>query len=643
MNPSTPASARVRSTLRYTAIALAVLGVVQLVALYELLMRDLAHMVLTQAELVADNAAAAVVFEDETDAQALLESLQRTPQVMGATLATPQGVLAQVGQITRSQQIRSRSGSQAQVVRAPDHVIARAPLRADGAVVGTTWVQYSTASVWMQLGTFATLTLVACLAAWFTLAVIARRLAGAVDHASRRLEHLARVDVVTGLPNRRAFNQVLSERLAQDGSRTLIAIIDLDNFKDVNDGFGHAVGDKMLQTLGARLAGDTVRSSGVRVFRLGGDEFGVIAALSAHRDSPTQILRDIRRVLTPPLTVDQHQFQVAASIGACTAPMDGTEPEELFRKADTAMYEIKRRGKNDFCLYHPAIEQAYQERLVLTRELRDAVAAKELTLFYQPVINLQSGRIDGVEALLRWQHPGRGWVSPGVFIPLAESCGLIAEIGRWTLEAACEQAMAWQAAGEAPVNMAVNISMAHLLEPEFLGHLRHTLTISGLQPSRLKLEITESVLAESFDAVSARLSHIRALGVRLSVDDFGTGYSSLAYLPAFPVQELKIDKSFVSRLPGDGEPIVEAILRLAESFDMDVVAEGVETLEHLAYVRSAGCGHVQGFLFSPAVPPDELAELRRDFKLGDRLVTDTPAHRSVVAIGEHARPANQEM
>lgn len=643
MKMPAPASARVRTTLRYTAVALIAMSVIQLVALFELLMRDLASIAMTQAELVADNASAAVVFEDARDAQGLLESLKRTAEVTGATLATPQGMLAHFGVVNRGQQIRSQSSTQARAVRALGHVTARAPVIVDGALVGTTWVQYSTAAVWTQLGIFAALTVVACVAAWVTLAIISRRLAGAVDHASRRLEHLARVDVVTGLPNRRAFNQVLAERLSQDGSRTLIAIIDIDNFKDVNDGFGHAVGDKMLNMLGARLAGDAIRSSGVRVFRLGGDEFGVIAALSAHRESPTQILRDVRRVLSQPLTIDQQQFQVSASIGACTAPTDGTMAEDLFRKADTAMYEIKRRGKNDICLYHPAIEQAYQERLVLTRELRDAVASQALTLYYQPVVNLESGRIDGVEALLRWPHPSRGWVSPGVFIPLAESCGLIGEIGRWTLEAACAQAVAWQSAGEPPVNVAVNISMNHLLEPEFLGHLRHTLTISGLQPSRLKLEITESVLAESFDAVSARLSHIRALGVRLSVDDFGTGYSSLAYLPAFPVQELKIDKSFVSRLPGDGEPIVEAILRLAESFDMSVVAEGVETPEHLAYVRSAGCGHVQGFLFSPAVPPDELVSLRREFRLGDQLVTDTPARRSVVNLSEHARPANQEM
>ncbi|WP_348674863.1 EAL domain-containing protein [uncultured Abyssibacter sp.] len=612
------ARARLRTAQKYTLLAFCVLCGVQSLVVFKLLADDLEDAAQVQANMLAAVAAHAVADHDAGAVRAHLKNLPHQLSTIAAEVRSDAHTLAAFGPPI------TESGAK----RRWTTLTVTSPIQRDATVIGTAVVQVSIQAVWLRLAIFAGLTALVCLVALATVSVFAGRLAHAIDAASQQLRQLAKIDPLTGLPNRRAFNDLLQALTREDDQRTLVAVIDIDNFKDINDGLGHGVGDHLLKQLGERFTRETALGAEVRIFRLGGDEFGLIATLSARAGSGEHLLQDVQRVLATPIRIGGRRFQLAVSIGACVTPDDGRDPDELFRKADTAMYEIKRNGKNSYCLYNPGLEREHQERYELIRDLREAITRGELSVAYQPIVNLRSGQIDGAEALLRWRHPGRGWVSPGVFIPLAEEAGLIQSIGHWVLMEVCRQITDWTDHGEPPLTVSVNLSVKHLLEPDFVRQLQKALTETGVPPSQLKLEITESVLGESFDAVAARLSHIRTMGVRLSVDDFGTGYSSLAYLPAFPVQEVKIDKSFVSRLPGDGAPIVDAIMRLAESFGLQVVAEGVETRTHLDWIREAGCARAQGFLFSPAVPPNEFVAFRNRFRMAAFLPSE-PALRAV--------------
>jgi len=417
----------------------------------------------------------------------------------------------------------------------------------------------------------------------------------------------AQRDPLTGLANRATFHRILTTQLAHLGSSDLplsVLCIDLDHFKAINDTLGHPVGDALLLRVADRLRG-AVGGSDV-VARLGGDEFAIIQTASGPQEAEALAQRLVD-LLGRTYIVDGHMLNVGASVGVAQAPADGADPDRLLKNADLALYQAKREGRGVHRFFEPGMDNQMQARRALEIDLRKALALKEFRLVYQPQIHLDTGAICGFEALLRWHHPERGLISPAEFIPLAEEIGLIVPIGEWVLRTACKDAAGWKL----PVGIAVNLSPVQFRNSKLALVITSALTGSGLDPSRLELEITESALIEHTDSVLAILRQVRALGVRISMDDFGTGYSSLSYLQKFPFDKIKIDRSFVKNMTTDADcrAIVRAVAGLGASLGMETVAEGVETREQLDHVRLEGCSKVQGYLTGRPVAPDTAAAL----------------------------------
>jgi diguanylate cyclase (GGDEF)-like protein len=420
------------------------------------------------------------------------------------------------------------------------------------------------------------------------------------QRAAAHIAHLARHDHLTDLPNRVFFREELDKnfRGSRNGQTFAILCIDLDRFKAVNDSVGHSIGDKLLKVVASRLINCCKERDFVA--RLGGDEFAIIQTnLSRPEESSALAGRIIERV-SAPYDIDGQQLDIGASIGLALAPTDGTNADQLLKNADLAMYRAKADGRGSFCFFEPEMDARIQARRALELELRSALAAGELQLYYQPLVNPKSGEIRCFEALLRWFHPNRGEIPATEFIPLAEESGLITSLGQWVLQAACADAAKW------PKNLrvAVNLSSIQFKNSSLMKVILGSLATSGLQACRLELEVTESVLLEDDAKTLAMLHELRALGVHIVMDDFGTGFSSLNYLRSFPFDKIKIDKSFIKDLSkGDySVAIVRAIIDLARALDIDVVAEGVETKEQLDCVVAEGCTEVQGYYFSVAKP-----------------------------------------
>jgi diguanylate cyclase (GGDEF)-like protein/PAS domain S-box-containing protein len=427
--------------------------------------------------------------------------------------------------------------------------------------------------------------------------------------SEEQIQFQAYHDALTGLPNRLLLQDRLSQALAYAQRRqgTLAVIfLDLDHFKLINDSLGHAAGDRLLREVGERLHG-AVRAEDT-VARVGGDEF---LLLFPHLTNPRDAARMAEKVLATladPFAIDDHELYVTASLGVALFPADGADPDVLLRNADAAMYWAKESGRNTFQLCTRELTARAGERLSLERELRRGLERGEFELFYQPQVHLASGRLVGVEALLRWRHPERGLVLPGTFIPVAEECHLIVPLGAWVLDAACRQLRAWRDAGAVDLRLSVNLSGRQLPQQDLMAFVEGTLHAHGLPADRLELEITESVAMQNAEWTQGLLRALRGLGVRLAIDDFGTGQSSLGYLRHFPLSALKIDRSFVEDIGRDpvDEAIVKAVIALAHSVDLTVVAEGVGSEEQLAFLRKAGCDEGQGYLFSKPLPADEL-------------------------------------
>jgi diguanylate cyclase (GGDEF)-like protein len=420
--------------------------------------------------------------------------------------------------------------------------------------------------------------------------------------AQQRLDHLAHHDPLTGLPNRILFRDRLTQRLqrlaAAPAAQAAVLFIDLDRFKDVNDTLGHPVGDALLTSVTRRL--QLCVGEGDTLARVGGDEF--ICLLGDIRDpqeaeAMAQRLLDIFR---EPFTVGANRLHLSASIGISLAPGDGREVDELVRQADAAMYQAKAQGRNRCHFYTAAMTAQAQERIELEGRLRTAIGARELSLHYQPKIDIASGRLTGAEALLRWYNVELGTVPPARFIPVAEETGFIEELGAWALDEACRQLADWDGAGLHVPMVSINLSVRQLERGNFPGLLQDCLRRWQVSPQRVEIEITESVVLVLEDAFS-RLAELQTLGVRLALDDFGTGYSSLSYLNRLPVQALKIDRSFVSGIGvhRSDESIVQAMVDIARSLDLLSVAEGVESQPQLDFLRRLGCDQVQGFLHGP--------------------------------------------
>jgi diguanylate cyclase (GGDEF)-like protein/PAS domain S-box-containing protein len=431
---------------------------------------------------------------------------------------------------------------------------------------------------------------------------------------SIQMAHSAEHDSLTGLPNRLLLNDRVTQAISfarRHMKQLAILFLDLDGFKHINDSLGHPVGDKLLQSVAKRLV-DCGRASDT-VSRQGGDEFVVLLSEVEHAEDAAVAARRMLQAVAEPHSVDQQELHVTTSIGVSVYPDDGEDAETLVKNADTAMYQAKENGRQSYKFFKPAMNLRAVERQVIEEGLRRALERDEFTLQYQPKINFRTGSITGAEALIRWTHPIRGAIAPAQFIPIAEDCGLILPIGKWVLQKACEQARAWLDLGLPLTTMAVNVSAMEFRDQNFLEGLFMILEKSGLDPRSLELELTESVLMKHAESAAAVLQSVRRKGIKVALDDFGTGYSSLSYLRNFPIDALKIDQSFVAQITAarDDASIVVAVISMARSLKLRVIAEGVETLEQLAFLQAHECDEAQGYYFSRAVLPQQFAELLR--------------------------------
>ncbi|MBR0776283.1 GAF domain-containing protein [Bradyrhizobium diazoefficiens] len=438
------------------------------------------------------------------------------------------------------------------------------------------------------------------------------------NRADERIEYLASHDSLTDLPNRETFNGLLREAIGaaqRHDHRFAVLFIDLDRFKVINDSLGHEAGDLLLLEVANRLRG-TLRASDV-VARLGGDEFVVILDQCGDIDDVQRIATGVLAALGQPMQLAGHECHTTASIGIAMYPANGADAQTLTKNADMAMYLAKEDGKNGYRFFSKEVKTQSIERLSLESALRRALEREQFTLNYQPKVDMETGQITGVEALLRWTHPELGSVSPAQFIPLAEETGLIVPIGRWVLKEACAQAMAWQRRGLLPLSMAVNLSPRQFVDEHLLEDVDEALAASGMSPVLLQLEVTESMMMRNVGRALKVLDAIQSRGIRLAIDDFGTGYSSMSLMKHFPIDTIKIDRSFVRDLPQDSEDqaIAQAIISMGKALGMTVVAEGVENAEQEAFLRTHGCDEMQGFLISRPLPAPQMAELLRPLTL----------------------------
>jgi len=428
----------------------------------------------------------------------------------------------------------------------------------------------------------------------------------ALREAQAHVVHQARHDALTGLINRPTFHAALEQALRErDDGELALLFIDLDRFKPVNDAYGHARGDELLQHVAQRLRG-CVREGDV-LARLGGDEFAVLQPAAGQPEAASALSRRITTALRAPFELQGQRVHIGCSIGVAVAPFDGDNAASILHRADLAMFRAKTDGRGVHRFYEPGLEQTQRERRDLEAELRQALAEGGFELAYQPQLDLASGAVTGVEALLRWNHPVRGQVSPAEFLPLAEETGLIVPIGRWVLAQACRDAMAWPEA----VRVAVNVSVVQFRHGQLMADVWDALATSGLPPQRLEIEVTESVMLEDPEQALHTLRALHGRGVRIAMDDFGTGYSSLSTLLSFPFSRLKIDRSFVGQAEqrADLRAVIGAVALLGRELGMATTVEGVETPSQLQIVGQQGCGEVQGFLFSRPRPAAEMPAL----------------------------------
>jgi diguanylate cyclase len=435
-----------------------------------------------------------------------------------------------------------------------------------------------------------------------------------LEAANKQLRHLATHDALTGLPNRVLMDDRLSQSTKhadRHGQSFGLVLLDLDRFKLVNDSLGHRAGDELLKEVAHRLKG-VVREVDT-VARLGGDEFVLILSPGGDRDTALQVANRIIEAMQAPVRIAGVEIHTSPSIGVAFYPEDGTTIENLLAHADAAMYSAKQRGRNNVQFFTPGMNAATHEKVKLESDLHGALELNQLELHYQPKVNTATGVMHGAEALLRWRHPIRGAVPPSEFIPLAEECGLIGAIGAWVVREACKQARAWQIAGLPPLRVAVNLSASQFRQNNIVEMIRDALDQAGLEAQFLEVELTESAVMNDPEESIEILERLSKMGVLVSVDDFGTGYSSMSYLRRFPIDKLKIDRGFITDVmsrPEDAS-IVRAIISLAHSLKLKVVAEGVESVDQLEFLKTLGCDQYQGYFFSPALPAAKFEQLVR--------------------------------
>ena len=431
----------------------------------------------------------------------------------------------------------------------------------------------------------------------------------------KEMSHLAQHDILTDLPNRLLLNDRLTQAISlarRNHQKLAVLFLDLDGFKRINDSLGHSVGDKLLQSVAGRLLA-CVRKSDT-VSRQGGDEFVILLSEVAHAADAAIIAAKINAELKKGQRISNHRLRISASIGLSTYPNDGESAETLIKNADTAMYDAKQSGRNKYRFYKSQMSLQAVERQSTEQQLRYALECEELLVHYQPKVNLKTGVITGVEALLRWQHPERGLLLPRQFMAVAEDTGMIIAIGQWVLREACSQMREWLDEGLPVVPIAINISAQEFRSRQFVQGVQDALKNANLDPKYLELELTESGIMQHAEPIAHRLGQLKAIGVRLAIDDFGTGYASLSYLTRFPIDTLKLDQSFLNDIivDSDRDIIVDAVVSLGRRLKKKVLAEGVETLEQLRFIQDLGCDEGQGYYFSPPVDAQQFTRLIKE-------------------------------
>ncbi|WP_368562281.1 putative bifunctional diguanylate cyclase/phosphodiesterase [Pseudoxanthomonas sp. UTMC 1351] len=602
MNVSIPntRAANLRSTAGGAGLALVLAGGLLLMLQYLSLRREALDDARAQAQIIASSSAAAVMFQDSEAAGDTLDSLSTLASIQSARISDAAGNVIAVH--PRSEDLASVSNTECGFRCAR----VSAPIALQGQPVGTVQLQLDLRRVHTRLLGLAGAFLIAAMAALALTLPLMKRMRARVSAAESRLEYLAHFDPVTGQKNRNAFNACLNRSLQREsGVRQALMQLDIDRFKEVNDTLGHLGGDELLRQVGSRIA--SAMRPGDQLFRLGGDEFGVVMGAVKSATEARLVAEAILDQFGAPFRIDGQQLIVTASAGISLWPDDAEQFQELAGNADAAMYAAKREGRNRVALFEPRLREAQIAKLKLQTDLRRALEQNQFQLHYQPQVRTQDGQLQGAEALLRWSHPELGRILPGTFIPIAEDCGLIVEIGRWVIHEACRQAAVWRTQGYGNIRLAVNLSVRQTRDEQLPAFIDSVLADTGMPPNYLELEITESVLMEEADLAIAQLARLRARGLHLAIDDFGTGYSSMVYLKRLPIDKLKIDMTFVQAIPGDGEAITTAILAMANGLGLAVVAEGVETALQHEFLRRNGCEQVQGFRIGAAVPPEEFA------------------------------------
>jgi diguanylate cyclase (GGDEF)-like protein len=604
-----------RSNLLVAGAALGVAGVLLVLFQYIALRGALLDDLQVQARIAGNNSTAALLFHDQRAAHETLAGLALSPAVDSAAILDPRGTpLASYRRAGPPPPVASAqlltehhrfSGAALEVLE---------PIHANGEMIGSVVMRATLAPLHRRLAAFAGFTVAVALASLALAWLLVARMRAAVRSAEQHLHYLAHVDPVTALPNRNEFNERLAASL-KHADRQLTAVglllLDLDNFKVVNDTLGHNSGDLLLQKVARRLR-ETLREHDV-ICRIGGDEFVVIIEAAEAAREADAVARKILVALAAPFEIEHQLLHVSASIGMATYPAHGDTAQSLMRGADTAMYHAKNLGKNGYQMFREEMMLRAHKRLKMEANLRRALQNGELSLHYQPQIDVHSGRMTGFEVLTRWTCPELGAVSPAEFIAVAEDSGVIVPLGRWVLQTACRQAGAWHAQGllDGIAHVAVNLSARQTNDPALMDDIVALLAECGLPAHLLELELTEGAMMENVDANLTLMQRIQDTGIHLSIDDFGTGYSSMSYLKRFPIDQLKIDRSFVSDVPGDGAAIAIAIIALAHSLDLSVVAEGVENAQQMDFLREAGCDTMQGYYFSRPVPAPELEQMLR--------------------------------
>ncbi|MBT2789821.1 putative bifunctional diguanylate cyclase/phosphodiesterase [Paraburkholderia strydomiana] len=598
------------------AIALLISSVVLLIYQALSLRASLTDDVSMQASVLAENLTASAMFGDREATAEVLGSLRKVPHVESATVYTPDGELFVRYARPGLSRVDYEEGTLENVGNSRrlslEDIFVAAPIIHNDRLLGSIVVVAATDAIKMQLAQYGCFLIGASLCSVWIASLVMKRMRERVSRAEKDLEYLASTDPLTDLPNRRAFYDELKMRLHKASAankRVALMMVDLDNFKTVNDTLGHGAGDELLKQVAEALR-NVVRPHDL-VSRIGGDEFAIVLGPDASRVRARATAGRVARNLSRPFVLQGIESAVSASVGFSVYPEDTAEIAELVSNADIALYSAKSRGKSIAVEFQSEMTAEAQRRARIEAELRKALEQDGLDIVYQPQFDCLSGRLLGAEALVRWTHPTEGPILPAEFVPIAENSDLIVALGRWVLWRACRDAASWNAGTNAGVHVAVNISARQLRTEGFTEEVCTALKKSGLPASLLELELTESQLMSNMSVGIQAMQELRAAGVRLSLDDFGTGYSSLSYLQSFPVHSIKIDRSFICPLPNGGQPIVTAIISMAHSFGLLVVAEGVEYPAQLEWLCDARCDVVQGFLTGRPMRLEQLLAIIR--------------------------------